>query len=142
MRNYETLRMGTLSAERSAIHDNVDDGGESQRVAARAAMEWQRKLGEGLDVGAERVMFPGGPHSTGPVRELRWNPSDGTAPDIDPIENLTKADMEAVFGENATTDAAPSVMSFYAGRDFAEGRKRHNEHRVSQGLRPIPEGKK
>jgi hypothetical protein len=138
MENFATLRMGTLKAERNAVTDNVDDGGESQRVAARRAMEWQKKLTEGLPSGAERVMFPGGPHATGPVRELRWNPSDDAPLDIDPI--LTDEDLEAISG--GAKDAEPTVLSFYAGRPFSEGRKAHNQYRISRGLLPISEGKK
>jgi hypothetical protein len=138
MSDFAKLRMQTLRAERSATTD-VHLDTESNLGDVRRAKEWQRKLGEEIPDGTERVTFPG-PHSTGPVRELRWNPSDGIAPDIDPIDNLTDEDLHVVFG--AAKDAQPTVMSFYAGKSFSEGRRLHNQHRVSQGLRPIPEGKK
>jgi hypothetical protein len=131
--------MGLLSDDRNAMKDDVDDYGQSQREGINRAKEWQRKLGEEIPTGTERVTFPG-PHDTAPVRELNWNPSDGIAPEIDPIANLTDEDLDVVFG--AAKDAQPSVMSFYAGKSFSEGRRLHNQHRVSQGLRPIPEGRK
>jgi hypothetical protein len=135
---FEQLRMQTLRASRSATTDVRLDT-DSNLEDVRRAKAWQKELGEEIPSGTERVTFPG-PHASGPVRELRWNPSDGIAPEIDPTANLTDEDLDVVFG--AAKDAAPSVLSFYAGQSFAEGRKRHNEYLVSRGLRPIPEGKK
>jgi hypothetical protein len=130
--------METLLASRSAVTDVRLDTDTNLEDVRRAA-QWQRKLGEEIPSGIERVTFPG-PHETGPVRELNWDPSLGIAPSIDPIDNLTKEDLDVVFG--AAKDAAPSVMSFYAGKSFADGRAAHNRYRISQGLAPISEGKK
>ncbi|HEY1810281.1 MAG TPA: hypothetical protein VGG42_17085, partial [Acidobacteriaceae bacterium] len=47
-------------------------------------------------------------------------------------------------GNDGVADAAtePSVMSFYAGRNYSEGRTLLNQHLVSRGKAPIPEGRR
>ena len=46
------------------------------------------------------------------------------------------------LGIEGAQDAQPRTVDFYAGRDFAEGRRAHNDHLISNGQAPIPKGRK
>lgn len=56
--------------------------------------------------------------------------------DVDDLIDLLPED------EDGAADAAPSVMSFFNGVPYSEGRKAYNQYRTAHRLAPIPEGRK
>jgi hypothetical protein len=127
-----TLRMGTLSANRNAVADNVDDGGETQRTGTARAEAWQREARAEIPPAVTRPTFRS-PGAGEKIRELNWNPLDGLAPEIDPVVSLSDEDLEAVYG--GVKDTEPSVLSFFNGKPYSEGLKAYNEHLASKGAR-------
>jgi hypothetical protein len=130
MKQLATLRMETLLAAHSAITDDVWDGGESQRTGTDTARAWQRKASAEIPRAVPCTTFRS-PGAGEKIRELDWNPSDGIAPEIDPVVSLSDEDLQVVFG--GVKDAEPSVLSFFNGKPYSEGLKAYNEHLASKG---------
>jgi hypothetical protein len=130
-----TLRMGTLSANRNAVADNVDDGGASQRAGTARATAWQRKASTEIPPAVPCPTFRS-PGAGEKIRELDWNPLDGVAPEIDPVVSLSDEDLEAVYG--GATDAAPErpwTDFFNNGKPYAENVREYNEYLASNRAR-------
>jgi hypothetical protein len=147
MKNFEIMRMQTLKAERNAVSDDT----ESQRAAMARAKAWQdeesAKIFEGRSGPA--------PSESTLSSSRSWPESSMRMGTTTPQDVYARARSEA---EQAANDEPPtmaelgliedvggmqdSVMSFYAGKPFTEGRKAHNQYLVSRGKAPIPEGRK
>lgn len=95
MRNYEILRMETLSVERNSMKDDV--------------------------------------------REAKIFRADKVQERLSPLQSVDVPSAEELRGAK---DAEPSVLSFYNGRTFSEGRKLHNAYLVANGRPPLSEGQK
>jgi hypothetical protein len=126
-----TLRMEGLSANRNAVADSV----ENERTGTARAKAWQREASAEIPSGVPRTSFRS-PGAGEKIRELKWDPFDGIAPEIDPVENLSDRDLEAVFG--GVADAEPEISwtdFFNNGRPYAENVREYNEHLASKGER-------
>jgi hypothetical protein len=124
-----TLGMGRLSANRNAMADDVDDYGESQRAATARAKASQREASAAMPSNVERVVWSQSAADE-PIETNTWNPiDDRTGGDMDfdsiPVDALS----------SAAADAAPSVLSFFNGKPYAEGVKAYRDHLVSRGTR-------
>jgi hypothetical protein len=116
-----TLRMEGLSANRNAVADSV----ENERTGTARAKAWQREASAEIPSGVPRTSFRS-PGAGEKIRELKWDPFDGIAPEIDPVENLSDRDAEP---EISWTDF------FNNGRPYAENVREYNEHLASKGER-------
>lgn len=67
--------------------------------------------------------------------ELRQKQS---AQEEDKLNELLLEDM----GSSAAGDAEPSMMAFFNGKSYADGRAAYNAARIARGLAPLPEGRR
>lgn len=141
--NPNILRMGTLKASRSAVTDDL----ESQRRGMENAKKWQD------DESAKIFSDRSGPAPSESILSSTygWPQTSMTVTTPEDVYARARAEAEVpdedvpdvhelgIFDMGAK-DAAPTMMSFYAGKSFIEGRKAHNAYLISKGLSPIAEG--
>jgi hypothetical protein len=145
----ERLRRNTLRLERNSMRDDT----ASQREGMARAKRWQDSEAEKIFNGAsgpapnEAILSSSGswPRSsmsvTSPedVYARARSKAEEQEEQEDEAAGLRELGLEPMGG---AADAQPRTMEFYAGRNFAEGRKLHNAYLVSRGQAPIPEGRK
>jgi hypothetical protein len=144
---FTTTLMGLLSDDRNAMKDDV----ESQRRAMANAKRWQdgesAKIFAGRSGPAPSEATLSSSYDWPKTSMTTTSPSDVYARARSQAE--TEGDEPNALDEfdledrpSGAQDSEPTIMSFYAGRAFSEGRKMHNAYLVSQGRRPIPEGRR